>query len=75
MARFTNEDLAIKLAEISTKIDNLKEDIDEIKPLELRVNDLENFRSNMKGASVVGGAVLTILIGFVTMILDHILGK
>ncbi len=66
--------IAEKLIEITVRLEEIKNDLNEIKVIDKRVDDLETFNSKMKGAGMIIGAVGAIIVGVITAGLHKMLG-
>lgn len=66
--------LGEKLVEITVHLEEIKKDLQEIKVLDKRIDDLEAFNSKMKGAGLIISAVGAIILGVVTAGLHKMLG-
>lgn len=69
--RVTNECIQRELGQIVTTLENLKEDIREIKEIAPRVKSLELFRSYVKGGFAVVSAVGVVILGSLKGIFNH----
>lgn len=65
-------DIKEQLAIIAVKLDDIKQDITELKALEKRVDEVENFNSKIRGGGMIIGAIMTALLGLMMSVLGGI---
>lgn len=69
--RVTNECIQRELGQISVTLENMKEDIAEIKGIAPRVKSLELFRSYIKGGFAVVSGVVIVILGALKGVFNH----